>query len=100
MPPVSKEPATFPVSSQQQQPVRARLQALFSSPPQLPPLDVPLSPTSLSAVTSAPPVITVDPPDLPAVAAPRFLKVRIVSWNMHESLPKVCPWSQYTTKPD
>ncbi|EJD49680.1 DNase I-like protein [Auricularia subglabra TFB-10046 SS5] len=66
-----------------QQPVRARLQALFSSPPVLPPLDVPLSPTLLS-----PPAVTVEPPDLPAVPAPRFLKVRIVSWNMNESLPK------------
>ncbi|KZW02792.1 DNase I-like protein [Exidia glandulosa HHB12029] len=71
-----------------QQPVRARLQALFSpsaSPPESPYLNghVPLSP-----VMSAPPMITLDPPDLPVAPTPRFLKIRIVTWNMHESLPK------------
>ncbi|KAA1467365.1 DNase I-like protein [Dentipellis sp. KUC8613] len=53
--------------------VLSRLQALLPSP------SSPLPPHTLSLDTTNAPVI---PPP------PKFLKVRIMTWNMHESLPK------------
>lgn len=69
-------------------PVRTRLQALFSQSSSPPASPAPNGHIPLSPVMSAPPIITLDPPDLPVVPTPRFLKVRVVTWNMHESLPK------------
>ncbi|KAH7106478.1 DNase I-like protein [Auriculariales sp. MPI-PUGE-AT-0066] len=43
----------------------------------------PLSPTG-----HAPPMITLNGPELPSVASPLFLKVRVVTWNMNDSVPK------------
>jgi len=80
------------------QPVNARLNALFNSQSASnhthigpgPPLSRAMSsPTPLSPSTNAPPVITVQGPELPQAPTPLFLKVRIVTWNMNDSVPKV-----------
>ncbi|KAI5115634.1 hypothetical protein M0805_008636 [Coniferiporia weirii] len=59
--------------------VLARLQALFPSSPTSPRTPV----TSAPAQPEPKPTSTI-----PARSSPRFLKVRIVTWNMHDSLPK------------
>ena len=56
--------------------VLARLQALFPSHPP-PPSPQPSQSSPL-------------PSPLPPKPLPKFIKVRILTWNMHDSLPKVC----------
>ena len=36
------------------------------------------------------------PPPVPPKPIPKFIKIRILTWNMHDSLPKVCPCSMYS----
>jgi hypothetical protein len=62
-----------------QQNVFARLQALFPNAPS--------SPTLQDRAAS-----------YPVVPAAKVLKVRIVTWNMHDSVPKVCAQRVLRTK--
>ncbi|TFK80301.1 DNase I-like protein [Polyporus arcularius HHB13444] len=55
--------------------VFARLQALFPSAPHAHPSPQPVEPSPV-------------PPPLPPKPLPKFIKIRILTWNMHDSLPK------------
>ncbi|KAI0350062.1 DNase I-like protein [Trametes cingulata] len=73
---VSREPTPRPPSRPAHSNVLARLQALFPSAPHPPP-----QPNTLPADS---PLSLQPPPPEP----PKFIKVRILTWNMHDSLPK------------
>ncbi|KAI9066127.1 DNase I-like protein [Trametes sanguinea] len=73
-PDISREPTPRPVPKPGHSNVLARLQALFPHPNAQPP---PPNPAD-SPVTLHSPI-----PD-----PPKFIKVRILTWNMHDSLPK------------
>ena len=73
------DPHSFPVHTN----VLARLQALFPSAPHSQPNSSPLSPEPVQV-----------PPPVPPKPPPKFIKLRLLTWNMHDSLPKVFPSSQ------
>ncbi|KAF8150564.1 Endonuclease/exonuclease/phosphatase [Crassisporium funariophilum] len=70
----------------QQPTVLARLHGLFPHSPQTPVYTTPTRPGD----SSAPHEKAMPPPSSrkPPVITPKFLKIRILTWNMHDSLPK------------
>ncbi|CDO74365.1 hypothetical protein BN946_scf184355.g13 [Trametes cinnabarina] len=76
-PDISREPTPRPPPKLAHSNVLARLQALFPSAPHLN-VHHPPNPADSPAT-----------PHSPVPDPPKFIKVRILTWNMHDSLPKV-----------